>query len=142
MKKMLLSLLASFFFASVAIAQCDKQVVYSADRTDMIGTDGQVENSKTEPLTLTFNKGTIVLNSSEKGDVLTGTVKETDCQWKTVYQEGKAIYKLDFQKPQNGDTSEGSITVEAKEGKLTILIEIAKMDGRKVKLIVSKFEEK
>lgn len=142
MKKVLFSLLTALLLASAGFAQCDKNVVYSSDKLEIIGTDGQVEDTKAEAMTLTFTKEKVVLNAPEKGDALTGIIKETDCQWKTMYKEGKAVYKMDFQKPQNGDTSEGTITIEAKDGTLTIVIEIAKMDGRKVKLVVSKYEEK
>ncbi|WP_276481876.1 hypothetical protein [Paraflavitalea pollutisoli] len=142
MKKFLSVLFVALLLAGASFAQCDKHVVYSSEKQEFIGTDGQVEDIKTDALTLEFSQGKIVLNAPGKGDALTGIIKETDCQWKTLYKEGKAVYKLDFQKPQSDETSGGSITIEAKDGVLTILVEIAKMEGRKVKLIVSKYEEK
>lgn len=142
MKKMLLSFAVLLLAGTAAIAQCDKNVVFHSDKQEMISPEGEVMDNKTDLLSIEFTKEKIVVNVNEKNDKLIATIKETICEWKDIYKEGKAIYKVDFQKPESGETSEGSMTVEAKDGKLYILVEIARLEGKKIKVLVNKHEEK
>lgn len=142
MKKMLLSLTVLLLAATAGMAQCDKKVTYTSDKQEMISPEGEVVNNKTDALSIDFTKESITINVGERMGAMTATIKETTCQWKEIYKEGKAIYKVEFQKPDNGETSEGSMTVEAKEGKLQILVEMARLDGKKIRVFVNKYEEK
>lgn len=142
MKKMLLSFTVFLLAATAAIAQCDKKVVYYSDKQEMISPEGDIVNNKTDALSIEFTKESITINVGEKTGAMTATIKETTCQWKEIYKEGKAVYKVEFQKPESGETSEGNMTVEAKEGKLYLLVEMARLDGKKIKVLVSKYEEK
>ncbi|NII27139.1 hypothetical protein HB364_18775 [Pseudoflavitalea sp. X16] len=142
MKKMLLSFAVLLLAATAGIAQCDKNVVYHSDQQERISEDGSVMDTKTDVLSLEFTKERITVNHAEKAGVLTATIRETTCQWKDIYKEGKAIYKVEFQKPETSETTEGTMTVEAKEGKLHILIEMVRLDGKKIRLLVNRYEEK
>lgn len=138
---MILSFTILLLAATAAIAQCDKKVVYYSDKQERISPEGEVIDNKTDVLTIEFTKEHITVNVAEKAAALTGTIKETTCQWKEVYKQGKAIYKVEFQKPDSGETSEGTMTVEGVEGKLHILVEMARLDGKKIKVLVNKYEE-
>lgn len=142
MKKMLFSFAIFLLAATAGIAQCDKYVIYHSDQQERISEDGTVMDNKTDVLSFEFTKEKITVNHAEKAGALTATIKETTCQWKDIYKEGKAIYKVEFQKPETSETTEGTMTVEAKEGKLHILIEMARLDGKKIKVLVNKYEEK
>jgi hypothetical protein len=142
MKKMLLSFAALLLAATATIAQCDKKVTYTSDKQEMISPEGDVINNKTDVLTIDFTKESITINVGDKAGAMTATIQETTCQWKEIYKEGKAVYKVEFQKPESGETTTGSMTVEAKEGKLQILVEMARLDGKKVRVLVNKYEEK
>lgn len=142
MKKMLLSFSVFLLAATATIAQCDKKVVYTSDKQEMISPEGDVVNNKTDALTIEFTKENITINVGEKPGALTATIKSRTCEWKEIYKEGKAVYKVEFQKPESGETSEGSMTVEVKEGKLQILVEMARLDGKKIRVLVNKYEEK
>jgi hypothetical protein len=141
MKKIILSLTVLLLAATAGKAQCDKNVTYHSQKQELLGTDSNVVETKTDILTIDFTKEKITVNVGEQAGALTGTIKETICQWKEMYKEGKAVYKVDFSKP-DGDTSEGAMTVEAKEGNLYLLVELAKLDGKKIKILVSRYEEK
>ncbi|MDF2189415.1 hypothetical protein [Paraflavitalea sp. CAU 1676] len=141
MKKFLSLVLVLTLAATAGFAQCDKPVVYHSDKQDRISPDGEVVGSKTDAIHLAFTKEGVSVEVNEKVEA-TATIKEVDCQWKQLYKEGKAIYKVTFQKPETGETSEGSLTIEGKDGQLTILVEMARMEGKKIKLYVSKYEEK
>ena len=142
MKKIILSFTVLLLAATATIAQCDKKVVYHSDKQEMISPGGDVVDTKTDVLSLEFTKEKITVSIAEKTGELMATIKETTCEWKEIYKEGKAIYKVTFQKPESGETTEGSMTVEAKEGKLHILVEMERLEGKKIKVLVSKYEEK
>jgi len=142
MKKMLLSFTVFLLAVTASMAQCDKKVVYTSDKQEMISPEGEVVNNKTDALTIEFTKESITINVGDKVGAMTATIQETTCQWKEIYKEGKAIYKVEFQKPESGETTTGSMTVEAKEGKLQILVEMARLEGKKVRVLVNKYEEK
>ena len=141
MKKFLSLVLVLTLAATAGFAQCDKPVVYHSDKQDRLSPDGEVTGNKTDAIHLAFTKEGVSVEVNEKVEA-TATIKEADCQWKQLYKEGKAIYKVTFQKPETGETSEGSLTIEGKDGQLTILVEMARMEGKKIKLYVSKYEEK
>ena len=142
MKKMLLSFAVLLLAGTAAIAQCDKNVVYYSDKQEMISPEGDVIDNKTDILSIEFTKEIITVSVADKPGALTATIKETTCQWKDIYKEGKAIYKATFKKPDTEETTEGSMTVEAKEGKLYILVELERLEGKKIKIAVNKYEEK
>ena len=139
---MLLSFFVLLLAGTAAIAQCDKNVVYYSDKQEMLSPGGDVEENKTDVLSIEFTKETITVSIAENPGVLTASIQETTCQWKDIYKEGKAIYKVIFKKPNSEETTDGTMTVEAKEGKLYILVEMAKFEGKKVKISVNRYEEK
>lgn len=142
MKKFLSLVVVLLLAASAGFAQCDKAVVYHSDKQDRIDAQGEVVGNTADVIRLEFTKESISVGVNEKTVEVTASIKEVDCQWKELYKEGKAVYKVTFQKPETGETSEGSLTIEGKEGKLTILVEMARMEGKKIKLFVNKYEEK
>jgi hypothetical protein len=142
MKKMFLSFVILLLAVTASIAQCDKKVVYYSDKQEMISPEGEVVNNKTDAVVIEFTKESITISINEKTGLMIVTIKETICEWKDLYKEGKAVYKGEFQKPSNGETSTGSMTVEAKEGKLHILVAMDRFEGRKIKVLVNKYEEK
>lgn len=142
MKKFLSLVVVLVLATSAGFAQCDKPVVYHSDKQDRIDAQGEVVSNATDVIRMEFTKDQVVVGVNEKTEEVTATIKEVDCQWKELFKEGKAIYKVTFQKPDSGETSEGSLTIEGKEGKLTILVEMARMEGKKIKLFVNKYETK
>lgn len=142
MKKMCAFLSVALLMCTAGFAQCDKDVVYHSDKQEIFAADGQLQDTKSDAISMTIIKEKMVLEVPDKGDALSATIKETDCQWKEVFKEGKVTYKAEFRKQQTGETSDGTILIEAKDGKLAIQVEIQAMNGRKVKLWVNKYEEK
>jgi hypothetical protein len=133
MKKMFLSFLVLLLAGSAAIAQCDKHVVYHSDKQERISAEGDVMDTKADVLSIEFTKETITVNAPDKPEALKATIQGTTCEWKQIYKEGKAVYKVLFQKPDTGET---------KEGKLYLLVEMARLEGKKIKVLVNKYEEK
>ncbi|WP_315817520.1 hypothetical protein [Paraflavitalea speifideaquila] len=142
MKKMLLSFMILLLAATASIAQCDKKVVFYSDKQEMISPEGNVMDNKTDVLTLEFSKESVTVRIADKDGTLDGTIQEVICEWKEVYKVGKAVYKGAFQKSNSSESTTGSMTVEAKDGQLQITVELARLDGRKIRILVNKYEEK
>lgn len=134
-------LLLTFTAAIAQTTPCDKKVVYHSERQEFLDTDGQVVDSKSDVVDIEVSKEGISVSVNDKGVQLTATIKEVTCEWKTPYQEGKATYTATFAKG-NGEASDGTATVEAKEGKITVVFSIAAMDGKKLRAVISSYNEK
>jgi hypothetical protein len=143
MKKMMFSVVVLLLTITTAIAQtpCDKKVVYHSEKQELLDTDGQIADSKTDVVDIEVSKEGISVKVNDKDGELTAAVKEVTCEWKTPYQEGKAVYKVTFAKG-SGEASEGSLTIEAKEGKITVLFVIEAMNGKKLRALISNYSEK
>jgi len=70
-----------------------------------------------------------------------GKINSTVCHWTQPFKEGKTIIKAVFVN-RAGETKNGTITIEGKEGKVIFLLEAAENPEFKVKVIAEKFEEK
>lgn len=142
MKKMFLSLVILLLAGSAAIAQCDKHVVYYSDKQERLNAEGDVIDTKTDAVSIEFTKEAIVVNVGDRPGALKATIQATTCEWKEVYKEGKAVYKVWFQRPDIGESTEGAMTVEGKEGKLQLMVEMDRLEGKRIRILVNKYEEK
>lgn len=125
-----------------AHAQCDKKVAWHANKGELIDINGQVIDTKEEQMSVTISKTEIGIEvKNQPGDGITGVIKEIDCNWKEAYKNGKTVIKAEMKKTANGETSPATLTIEAKDGAITILVEIEKMEGKKFRLLIEKYEE-
>lgn len=121
-----------------ASAQCDKKNVIVTNKMERLDANGEVERTRDEILTLTYDGKEIVAIPSEDGPAR-GPVKSITCEWKTPYKEGKTVVKGTVVDPESREI-EVIITIEGKEGKITMLLELITVN-RKVRFTVDKFEE-
>jgi len=93
--------------------------------------------------TVEFNKSNITVSiSHDDGDEkLTGTVKSYACDWKIPFKEGTT--KLDITlSNDNGESRDYSVTIQGKDGKITLMAEDKEHPDDKIKLEAVAFEEK
>jgi len=142
MKKIMLFATALLLTVTAAVAQsnCDKKVVYHSEKQERLDADGQVQGTQTDVADIEISKENIKVEVAGKGQIITGAVKEVACDWKTPYQEGKVVYKATFSR-EDGQSSDGTVTVEAKEGKITVLFEIQAGSGRRIRAVVDNYKE-
>jgi hypothetical protein len=141
MRHVVLALFLLVFTTITTHAQCDKKVTWHASKAEIIGADSQVLKTKEGTITITTTKTNINIEIVEDpGGTLTGVVRETACTWQEAFKNGKTVYKVDMAR-QTGETSDASVTVEAKDGKISILVIIGKMEGRMIRVWVDKYEE-
>src|SRR5256714_8848464 len=142
MKKLFLSILILAGLSMAAKAQCDKPVRLSSSKTYYLDASSQVQGSKDENLVIDITKTTIAITPEGKpDDVLSGTIKEMSCDWKVPFKEGKMVIKTDLV-DASGDTKDATITIEGKDGKITVTAEAKERPDQKMRLEVDKFEQK
>ncbi|HZX57336.1 MAG TPA: hypothetical protein VFE54_01370 [Mucilaginibacter sp.] len=139
-------LIAVFLLAAgstACLAQCDKKVSFTAAKTEHLDENGAAKHAEDQKTTVEFNKLNITVSiSHDDGDEkLTGTVKSYTCDWKVPFKEGTT--KLDITlSNDNGESRDYSVTIQGKDGKITLIAEDKEHPDDKIKLEAVTFEEK
>lgn len=143
MKKVLLFAIILMAIGMVSNAQCseNKASRFSSSKTEYLNESNTVENSRDEKTTVEFkNKDITVFINGDGEQKMTGTIKSATCDWSTPYKVGKSVYKATLV-DQSGDVKNATITIEGKDDKLTFVVEVEEMPGKKIRLVADKFEE-
>lgn len=143
MKKVLLFAIILMAIGMVSNAQCseNKASRFSSSKTEYLNESNTVENSRDEKTTIEFkNKDITVFINGEGEQKMTGTIKSATCDWSIPYKVGKSVYKATLV-DQSGDVKNATITIEGKDDKLTFVVEVEEMPGKKIRLVADKFEE-
>ena len=86
-------------------------------------------------------KTSIILKHGDKeDDALKGDIKDLVCDWKEAFKNGKTSFKSQLLEP-SGDAKDAIVTIEGKDGKLTILVELVNMEGKKLRIYVDSYKE-
>jgi hypothetical protein len=141
MKKIsiLLVLLAALTFNSYS--QCDKKIILTSSVTEYLHADSTVERTEDEHTQVEFDKNTITIIPGSDDHTMTGTIKSISCNWSTPFKEGKTVLKIALTHDGN-QTVDVTITITGKNGKISFLAEVDQENGKKIRLVVDKFEEK
>jgi hypothetical protein len=141
MQNIILAIALVLMTSVASVAQCDKKVKWQATKAELLDESGQVVDNKTGTITVTADSKTVTIEIAEnENDKLEGTVNETTCNWKEAYKNGKSTLKTTMM-DRSGGTSPATLTIEGKDGKLTIIVELEKMNGKKVRINIEKYEE-
>jgi hypothetical protein len=140
MRNIFLALAILLFTASASIAQCDSKTKWQGAKGELVDPDGNVVDTKSATFVVIANAKTVSVEIVEEpGNPIDGDVSETTCEWKEAFKEGKSVYKTVLVQA-NGDSSPAVITIEGKDGKLTATLEIERMEGKKVRIYLDKYE--
>ncbi|MEO6979465.1 MAG: hypothetical protein ABI113_13835, partial [Mucilaginibacter sp.] len=71
---------------------------------------------------------------------ITAAIKSNTCNWTTPFKDGKTVIKATADR--NGQYQNFTITIEGKDGKVTLLFEREDKPGDKIKVAIDKFTEK
>jgi len=138
MKTILISFI--LFTASLqAISQCDKKVTWYATKGDMFDASGTLLDTKTDSIFLETDPQKITLRFKSDQKLLEGTVLEKTCDWKEPFRNGKTVYHVNVS--IDGNPSKATFTVEARDGKITLSLDIEARQGRKFIIYLDKYEE-
>jgi hypothetical protein len=122
---------------STAFAQCDKASTFTASTTNYLNDKGAVERTKDEETVVTLDKKAVNI-ATGGGHELTGAVKTYTCNWTTPYKAGKTVITTLI--TDGGRDMNATITIEGKDGKITLTFEAVEMPGKKILLQADKFE--
>ena len=122
------------------ISQCDKKIKWNATKADMFDAKGTLLESKAAAILVETDQQKISISFKESAeDGLEGPIKEKTCDWKEAFKNGKTIYHTVVN--IDGKTSNAVFTIEAKDGKITVLVDIEMMEGRKFLIYIDTYEE-
>lgn len=122
-------------------AQCNKKVIWTGSKAEFLDANGAVENTLTEKVEVISSKTDIKLSHSDKDDdALTGKIKDLSCNWSDAFKNGKTVIKSDLAEGMN-PANNGVITIEGKDGKITILVTMDNREGKTIKLYIDSYKE-
>lgn len=105
-----------------AIAQCDKDVTYSANKAEFLNASDSVEKTEDTHVTVQISPGKIVLtHHDDESDQLTGVIKNFHCNWPKPFMQGETTFETEMSEP-SGDVRDATVTVTGDQGKTIILI--------------------
>lgn len=140
MQNIILALAIILLTSITSMAQCDKKVKWQASRAEMLDESGNVMDKKEGTIQVTTDSKNIVLEIAENpNDKLEGTVSESSCDWTEAFKTGKSSFKATMIRV-DGKSSGGTFSVEGKDGKLVIHVQLDVMQGKKVLIYVDKYE--
>jgi hypothetical protein len=143
MKKIIAAVTVLCLLSLQGISQCvdNKAVKITSSKTEYLNDSDQVENSRDEKTEVVFkNKDIAVTIKGEGEHTLKGTIKSLTCDWNTPYKSGKSVYKTTLV-DETGDVKNATITIEGKNDKITFVVEVEEMPGKKIRLVPDTFEE-
>jgi hypothetical protein len=122
-----------------AMSQCDKKVTWYGAKGEMFDANGTLLDTKEDSIFLETDPQKITLRFKSDQKELEGTVREKTCDWKEPFKNGKTVYHTTVS--MDGRTSNAVFTVEAKDGKVTLSLNIEAMDGRKFLIYLDRYSE-
>jgi hypothetical protein len=139
MKKIILALLLVLAINAASFAQCGKTVVLTSSKTNHLDESGTI--TRTDDETAVIDIGKTAVDISVNGEhKITASIKSNTCNWTTPFKEGKTVIKATADR--DGQDQNFTITIEGKDGKVTLLFEREDKPGDKIKVAIDKFIEK
>ena len=137
--KTILVFLILFVASLQGISQCDKKVKWYGAKGEMLDANGTLLDTREDSIFLDTDPQKITLKFKSDNKSLEGTVKEKTCDWKEPFKNGKSVYQTTVS--VDGSFSNASFTVEAREGKITLLLVIEAMADKKFLIYIDRYEE-
>ena len=141
MKKIVLSALLTVSVAVIAAAQCDKNIILTSSKTQYLDSGFTLMRTVDEKVVIEISKTEITIIPGSEDDKMGGTIQSATCNWQQPYKEGKSILRVPI-KDRSGDVKNATITIEGKDGRLTLLLEAVEMPDKKIRIDLDRFEEK
>lgn len=139
MKKIILTLSLLIGITAVTFAQCDKTVVLNSSKTNHMDESGTITRTDNETAQIEIDKSAV--NISVNGEhKVTANIKSNSCNWTVPFKEGKTVIKAVAD--HNGEDKNITITIEGKDGKVTLFFEMEDEPGDRIKVAADKFIEK
>ncbi|WP_461089467.1 hypothetical protein [Spirosoma gilvum] len=129
-----------FLIASLSFGQCDKEVTLVSAKTEYLDGSGVVQRTVDEQSTVVISQSQVMITPGNADHKMVGTIQSTTCTWGTPYQEGTTVLKATFDDP-SGTQRHATLTIAGKAGLVTLLMEVAEMPDRKIRVAATSFKE-
>lgn len=139
MKNIILIAVLIFGGNVVAFSQCDKKVILTSSLTEYLDSNDVVERSVPEKTTIKIDKSTLSIAPGNDHE-MKGTINENKCHWKVPYKDGNSMLKATMT-GDKGDVRNATLNIEGKDGKVALVVQIAEMPGKKIRVNIDTFEE-
>lgn len=129
-------------FTKQSQAQCEKKILWTSGKQAFTNGKDEVQKETQDKITVEVSKTAIIFNhNDDPNDVMTGRITEADCNWTDAFKNGKTIIKAELTEGHN-DRHDAVVTIEGKDGKVTITLELNDKPDMKIKAFVDQYEEK
>ena len=127
----------------MAHAQCDETTWLKASKTEYLDASGTLQETREEKSVLEITKKAFIRYEREGEELkedFRGEITSSKCDWKVPFKEGKSVLRVTFQ--ENGESRDATVTIEGKQGKVTLLAEIDARPDRKIRVLADSFANK
>ncbi|PWT70915.1 MAG: hypothetical protein C5B59_19220 [Bacteroidetes bacterium] len=132
MKKLLFVAIVFSVVSFSVKAQCDKKITWTGAKADIVDASGNVERSLNEKIVFQLSAHDIkIVHGDREDDPLSGEVTKAACNWTEKYRNGKTVLNARFTET-SGDSMDGSVTVEGKDGHIIITLQMEGRNGTKI----------
>src|ERR1700759_4590664 len=139
MKKIILTLSLLIGLTAVTFAQCDTTVELTSSKTNHLDESGAITRSDDETAVIDISKTTVDISVNGEHKI-NAPIKSSTCNWTTPFKEGNTVIKATA--ARDGQDQNFTITIEGKDGKVTLLFEMEGQPGDRIKVGIDKFTEK
>ena len=142
MKSTLFTLFLLIAGSAVCFAQCDKNLHLTSSNTEHLDSGNNLERTADEQTVIEITKSNISVVIDDGKQTLTGVIKSNICDWKTPFKEGKTVINTTISNENGDGEKDYTLTIEGKDGKITLIAESVQDPDKKLRLPLDKFEEK
>src|SRR5579885_3296384 len=122
MKKMIIAAIVCVVISVNGKGQCEKAMKWTASKTQFMDSTNNLVHEDDETVEVQTSKTEVSIKpNGSDDDALHGDVTDYVCNW-TNKDNGKITFKSVITDP-HGDVKHASFTIEAKDGKVTMLVE-------------------
>jgi len=141
MKKITVLVSAFMAIAVIVKAQCDKAIKWTSSKSEFLDTAGNLQQAREErvEVTTTPQKISIIIHDDSQEKQMEGDVSNYTCNWKDK-QNGKTTFNSLLVDTDENKTRHALITIEALDGKTTILLR-AEEEATVIRLNIDSSEE-
>lgn len=128
--------------SGASIAQCDQKTNYVSAHSAMVDKSGKVLESRQDTAMIEVTKTDVKISfNNDDRATLTGHIDQQTCNWAEPYKNGKTVIKTVLE-DVSGDLKHVVLTIEGKDGKITIIGEAQERPNENVQFVVDKVEQK
>ena len=132
-----------FIIVTAAQAQCNKAITWKASKTEYLDASGKVQSTESAPVTINTTTNHIRVTATAPDgaqEIIEGDIKNLQCNWGDAFKNGRMSFTSALTK-SSGETKNASVTIEAINGKITVLVELANMKGMKMRIPIDDYKQ-